>query len=635
MKHFLKIAKIFTIAMTFVAAASCSNDDDGGPRPSSELSITENAVVNGNLNILVEALTRTNLAATLDTGGPFTVFAPNDQAFTNLLNALGASSLDDVSNDQLTDILLNHVINGETTADDLRGLGAGYVTTLSTASPDDNNLSLYFNTTSGVVLNGGAANGGATVLNADIDAENGVIHIVDAVITVPNVVNQAIANPDFSTLVAALTRASFGTRYTDLLSNTNSLPFTVFAPTNQAFANLLTFLDATSLDDIDDATLQTVLDYHVIPGDNIREADLVDGATETTFEGSSIEFDLDGGAKIIDGSDMAADIVATNVQTENGVIHAINKVLLPESVFDAVNPTIAGFVAMNANYSSLLAALQRAELAGVLDGDDINYTVFAPDNDAFAAFLEANNFANLEAVPVPLLTQVLLNHVIGSELFAGDLSTSYANTLATNADSDNLSIYVNTENGVALNGGSTNGGASVVDGGADIDVRNGVIHAVDAVIGLPTVVTFAVADATFSSLVAALTRDDQPDFVSVLSGETDAPFTVFAPTNTAFTNLINGNAEWNSLADVPGGLLTSVLQHHVIPNGNIRAEDITDGLVSPATLEGDTLEFAVDGTNVTITDGAGNAGIAIEAVNVQASNGVIHAIGAVLIPDTN
>ena len=633
MKHFLKLTKPMILLLVGLTILSCSNDDDGGPRPSGELTITQNAANDTDLTLLVQALQRANLDATLEGTGPFTVFAPTNQAFTDLLADLGASSIDEVEVDALTDILLNHVISGETRSTDLTSAGSGYVNTLSETGPGDTNVSLYFNTDSGILLNGGGDNGGATVspANADIDASNGVIHKINGVIRLPNVVNHALANPEFSILVSALTRTSFGTTYTDLLSGTANSPFTVFAPTNQAFNNLFTFLRVASIDEIDDSTLQTVLNYHVVAGKNITAGAINNEDTEETFEGSSISFAVDGSdVDIIDGSGMPSNVAASDVQGTNGIVHAIDKVLLPESVWDAVNPTIAGFVSMNADFSLLLEAVQRAGLAGVLDGDDSDFTVFAPRNAAFTAFLQANSFDNVQEVPVALLNQVLSNHVISGTALSGDLSTGYGNTLATNADDDNLSIYINTEGGVTINGGVANGGTTVTD--PDNEVRNGVIHIVESVINLPTVVTFAVADPNFSSLVAALTRNDQPNFVSVLSGTTDSPFTVFAPDNTAFQELLDSNNEWDTLADIDGTLLTSVLQHHVIPNNNIRAEDLSNGLVSPATLQGDTLLFNSSGSDFVITDGNGNENITIDAVNVQATNGVIHVIGSVLIP---
>ena len=172
--------------------------------------------------------------------------------------------------------------------------------------------------------------------------------------------------------------------------------------------------------------------------------------------------------------------------------------------------TIADFVAANGDYSSLKAALDKAGLTSTLAGAG-RFTVFAPNNAAFSAFLNANGFTSLNDVPAPLLKNLLLNHVVGGVVMSGDLTTGYVNTLATEASSNAyLSLYVNVSSGVKLNGMST-----VTS--ADIEVDNGIIHAVNSVIGLPTVVTFATADPTFTSLVAALTRQDQPDYVSVLS----------------------------------------------------------------------------------------------------------------------
>ena len=292
---------------------------------------------------------------------------------------------------------------------------------------------------------------------------------------------------------------------------------------------------------------------------------------------------------------------------------------------NAIDPTpevtIADFVAENPDYSSLLAALERADLASTLDGTD-PFTVFAPNNAAFSAFLNANGFDSLNDVPVDILRNVLLNHVIAGTVESSQLSTGYVNTLAIYGTSDkNLSLYINTASGVELNGIS-----NVT--AADISVSNGVIHAVDVVIDLPTVVTFATADATFENLVAALTRQDQPDFVSILStpfGTNPAPFTVFAPTNDAFADLL-AELGVNDLSDIDTATLTATLNMHVIAGANVRAEDLVDGMAT--TLGGDII---IDAGNAVITDPNGRMSNII-VVNVQASNGVVHAIDKVILP---
>ncbi|UZH54802.1 fasciclin domain-containing protein [Salinimicrobium tongyeongense] len=284
--------------------------------------------------------------------------------------------------------------------------------------------------------------------------------------------------------------------------------------------------------------------------------------------------------------------------------------------------TIADFVASNDNYSSLEAALEVTGLTSTLDGTQ-NYTVFAPDNDAFAAFLEDNGFSSLSQVPVDLLTQVLLNHVQMGEIMAADLTTGYIESMATgSASEENLSMYISTENGVMINGVAT-----VTT--ADVEVDNGVIHAVDEVIGLPSVVTFALADPTFSNLVAALTREDDFTFVSTLMGTDEpAPFTVFAPTNEAFAALL-GELELNSLADIPADGLASVLSYHVVAGANVRSSALTDDM-EVATLAGQS--FTIDLDNGAVVTDANGRTSEIIVTDVQANNGVVHVIDTVLLP---
>ncbi len=296
---------------------------------------------------------------------------------------------------------------------------------------------------------------------------------------------------------------------------------------------------------------------------------------------------------------------------------------------DATSPpvvetnTIADFVASNDNYSSLEAALEVTGLTSTLDGAE-NYTVFAPDNDAFAAFLAENGFTSLSQVPVSALTQILLNHVQMGELMAADLSTGYIESMATGGASDeNLSMYINTENGVMINGVAT------VEQ-ANIEVDNGVIHAVDAVIGLPSVVTFALADPTFDTLVAALTREDDYNFVSTLMATgSPAPFTVFAPTNQAFLDLIEELDGVSSLNDIPADVLASTLSYHVVAGANVRSSALSDDMeVSTLAEQSFTIDLGDGAVIIDANDRTSN----IIATDVQANNGVIHVIDTVLLP---
>jgi uncharacterized surface protein with fasciclin (FAS1) repeats len=291
-----------------------------------------------------------------------------------------------------------------------------------------------------------------------------------------------------------------------------------------------------------------------------------------------------------------------------------------------VPETISEIAAATPQLSNLVAALDRAGLVETLDNPG-QYTVFAPTNQAFQAFLTANNFTSLNDVPVNVLTQVLLNHVVAGKNLSTNLSTGYVNTLATFGDTDlNLSMFINTTSGVRLNGVS-----SVVT--PDINATNGVVHVVDAVIGLPTVVTFALADPTFDVLVSALTRETSFTFVNTLStanGTSPAPFTVFAPTNDAFVDLLS-ELSLAGLADVPTDVLAATLAMHVVGGANVQASGLSNNM-SITTLGGNITANVTGGA--TLTD-SNNRISNIVYTNVQAANGVVHVIDKVILPPLN
>lgn len=278
--------------------------------------------------------------------------------------------------------------------------------------------------------------------------------------------------------------------------------------------------------------------------------------------------------------------------------------------------------------SSLVAALKAADgdLVNVLNGQG-PFTVLAPTNAAFQKFLTDNGFEKLSDVPTDVLSQILLNHVIAgnvSSSYLADAGSGYANTSATGPGGKNLSLYFNATDGVKFNG------ISKVTA-ADISATNGTIHLVDAVIALPTVVDFALANPALSSLVAALqaadSQDPSPSLIPTLSG--NGPFTVFAPTNDAFTSLLNeldptGNT---TLADVDKDVVQAILLYHVV-NGNVTSDSIPTGVVP--TLGGDVTLSAEE---LTITDANGRVSNIIPSlVDIQAVNGVVHAIDNVILP---
>ena len=307
------------LLMSGMLLASCSDDDDEDTTPEVQ-SIVETAQGNDDLSILVDALTQADLVTTLEGDGPFTVFAPTNDAFQALLDSNPDwDGLSDIDNDLLTTVLLFHVLGGaEVAAGDLSD---SYVTTAATG-PNDEQLTLQIDVTGGVTFNGSAA-----PVTTDVEATNGIIHVIDEVMLPPNVVDFALNNNNFSSLVAALTRDDLTTEYVTIL--TGNGPFTVFAPTNQAFQNLLdSNMDWNELGDIPVATLEAVLNYHVVSGANVQSSQLTDDQTVTTL-GGDLTVDLSSGAALETTGGQTVNISLTDLQGTNGVVHVVDEVLLP------------------------------------------------------------------------------------------------------------------------------------------------------------------------------------------------------------------------------------------------------------------------------------------------------------------
>ena len=323
MKNLLRLSKLTFLLFVGFSTQSCS-DDDEVTTPTGPSNIVEIAMDTPDLSNLVAALSVAdgNLVDVLS-GGEFTVLAPTNEAFETFLAANGFMSLSDVPTDVLSNILLNHVITGTVNSTNLVDAGSGYSTT-NASNMDGDNLSLYFDTSSGVTFNGISS-----VVAADIVASNGIVHVVDEVIALPTVVTFAASNPAFATLVAALTREDHTTDFLSILSTTTEpSPFTVFAPTNDAFGSLLSELGLNALGDIPISTLEATLATHVVVEANVRSTDLVDGMPITTI-GSPLTVSLTAGAQLVDTNNRVSNIVAVDVQAYNGVIHVIDKVLLP------------------------------------------------------------------------------------------------------------------------------------------------------------------------------------------------------------------------------------------------------------------------------------------------------------------
>ncbi len=269
---------------------------------------------------------------------------------------------------------------------------------------------------------------------------------------------------------------------------------------------------------------------------------------------------------------------------------------------DMQDPSITEIAALNAQFSTLVGALQATGLDAALDGDG-EFTVFAPTNDAFAALPEGT----LESLAEEQLESILLYHALGAEVFSGQLESEQ--TVET-LNGEEIFVTAGSNGGVTVNGT-----ASVTS--ANIEARNGVIHVIDNVI-LPdaygTIVDNAVKRYFLSALVDAVI---QADLAGALSGE--GPFTVFAPTNAAFA-VIAGVASDLTLEE-----LTDVLLYHVV-QGEVLSSDLQPSQ-QVTTLNGNSITVEVSGGAATVN---GNA--AITTVDIQGVNGVIHVIDQVLLP---
>ncbi len=290
----------FPFALAAFAVLSGCDDGVSTPVPNEDpANLVETAVRDGSFTTLLAAAEAAGLAGTLADDGPFTLFAPTDDAFERLPEGTLEGLLDDPT--ALSEVLLYHTVPGVVLAEDL--VDGALVTTVEGRE---------FR----VTLDGGARVNGVSVAQTDIAATNGVIHVLDGVLVPVRDNVDTTVGAGFSTLVQAVQAAGLE----DVLRGEG--PFTVFAPTNEAFDDLP---DGTLEELLDDPeALGRVLTYHVVSG-RVFASDLEDGMEVSTVEGSTVRISLAGTPMVND-----AEITATDILTSNGVIHVIDAVLVPE-----------------------------------------------------------------------------------------------------------------------------------------------------------------------------------------------------------------------------------------------------------------------------------------------------------------
>lgn len=430
-------------------------------------------------------------------------------------------------------------------------------------------------------------------------------------------VDTAVAAGNFNTLVAALE----ATGLESVLSDPDA-SFTVFAPTDEAFAALGSDTVNALLADPDQ--LRDILLYHVLSGavDSATAISLAGGTVEAA-NGGSLALSLNDGSLFINES----EVIAVDVNASNGVIHVIDAVLIPEQAgadapaADPVTATdpgslqnLVGTAEAAGTFNTLIAALQVTGLDVVLADESTHYTVFAPSDAAFDAL--GSDVIDALLADTETLKDILLYHVIADTAVDAKTAIGLAGTKITSANGEEFAL--------SLNSGVLNVNLSEVTA-TDVFASNGVIHVIDSVLIPPaaisasgSVVDVAIADGRFTTLVAALQATGLDEVLADHGGI----FTVFAPTDAAFSQL-GDDTITALLADLP--TLTEILLTHVISGATIDSVSAFAAAgTSVTTASGAEIDISIRGNALFVN----NAQVIIK--DITAENGIIHVIDAVI-----
>ncbi|MEO1655435.1 MAG: fasciclin domain-containing protein, partial [Bacteroidota bacterium] len=374
--------KVFVLtAILGLSLFSCSDDDPMMPDPQTDQTILDIVVDGSDFTLLEAAVIKVSSSTDLvslfsDASQSLTVFAPTDAAF-QAAGFADTAAINAADTDELLNIILYHALGSEVPSS---AISPGAQTT-------ENGQEIYLSVNGSDIF----INGNTQVTTADQPASNGVIHIINQVLIPPSqdIVEIASAlstgaNPEFTALVAALGQANL----VSILEGDG--PFTVFAPTDAAFNEFLGQLGLT-LSTVPPALLEKILLYHVVSA-RAFSPDLVDASSlPTANNGATVNVNLQGGVFI--ESLNSSEVTLANVLATNGVIHQINKVLVPIADF-----TITQVAQVGDNFTLLETAVLASQLDNALSDTTANLTVFAPDDAAFAA-------TNLDLASLGNLTQ--------------------------------------------------------------------------------------------------------------------------------------------------------------------------------------------------------------------------------------
>lgn len=417
------------------------------------------------------------------------------------------------------------------------------------------------------------------------------------------IVEIAAGNSDFSTLVSILSMPE----NSDLLaaaSNPNS-NLTVFAPNNQAFSDLLTALGKSSLSEVPTSLVREIVQYHII-GQKLLSTQLTNGTKATLLPNEFLTFDLAG--PTVNGT----SIIAANLDARNGVIHAVDAVLLPKFVTDALG-SISDVFLFDNDYTILTEAIRRADLLSVVSTAP-NLTLFAPNNDAF----EAAGITSLDGLSGGDLKPILLYHVLGAKVLSTELP---ADGMATTLSNDQKIFLGYLTSSVLINGLT-----QITE--VDIEKSNGVVHKINRTLvpPAPNVVDIAVAlsqadTPEFTVLVSLLTSPAYSAITSAIVASED--ITVFAPTDAAFGEIAS------VIPTLTEAQISDILLYHAV-GARVFSTDLSNGQVV-GMLNTQNITVNIGSGGVSLTDTTTDPANVTE-VNIQGSNGVIHVIDKVLLP---
>jgi transforming growth factor-beta-induced protein len=473
MKQTFRQAAVAALAAAAVASISFVPAASAAKAKAPTKDIVDTAVAAGSFKTLATALGAADLVTTLKGKGPFTVFAPTDAAFAKVPADTLAALLKPENKSALASVLTYHVVAGKVLAKDVVKLNGKTATTV--------NGGTVAISVSGKKVKVNDAN----VLKTDVLAKNGVIHVIDTVLipadlklaapatttpatTVPaakNIVDTAVAAGSFKTLATALGAAGL----VDTLKGAG--PFTVFAPTDDAFAKLPAGTLESLLKPENKATLTSILTYHVVSG-KVPASTVVtlNGKTAKTVNGADVTIRVEGTNVFVNN----AKVVTTDIMASNGIIHVIDTVLLPPAPGAAPAAPAAGnaiAVANQAGLTTLVAAVDAAGLTSTLQGPG-PFTIFAPDNTAFKIVGDEAVANLLKPANKATLASILTYHVVPGTFTAADILKAPGHKLKT-VNGKELRFAV-------VNGKLLVNGAGVL--AADVKTSNGVVHVIDSVL---------------------------------------------------------------------------------------------------------------------------------------------------------